>query len=137
MRGLELGISPAGFAAHLLDPHPSSVRQARRFLQHCLGQWKLPAPNDNATLVVSELSTNALRHSGTPGSDPVWLAIILYTEELICAVADPSPKPPRTTALDSHSDAGRGLHVVSALSSSWGWSPSPPPGKIVWARLPL
>ncbi|GHI04590.1 ATP-binding protein [Streptomyces cellostaticus] len=137
MRGLELGISPAGFAAHLLDPHPRSVRQARRFLQHCLSQWQLPAPVDSATLVVSELSTNALQHSRTPGSGPVWLAIILYTEELICAVADPSPKPPRTQSLAPLSEAGRGLHVIAALSSSWGWSPSPPPGKIVWARIPL
>ncbi|GAA4887323.1 hypothetical protein GCM10023237_00520 [Streptomyces coeruleoprunus] len=111
--------------------------QARRFLQRCLNQWKLPALTQNATLVVSELSTNAIRHTAKAPHSPVWLAVFLYTDELICAVSDPSPNPPHKEPLEPYADAGRGLHVVTALTSSWGWNPAPPPGKIVWASLPI
>ncbi|MEU0222423.1 ATP-binding protein, partial [Streptomyces sp. NPDC006265] len=40
---------------------------------------------------------------------------------------------PTGASLDEH---GRGLCIVDALSEEWGWAPTPPVGKTVWARLP-
>ena len=52
-------------------------------------------------------------------------------------VADTDDHPPvyapTGTSLDEH---GRGLRIVDALSEEWGWAPTLPVGKTVWARLP-
>jgi GAF domain-containing protein len=41
----------------------------------------------------------------------------------------------RDDALILPTATGRGLAVVSALASSWGWYPEPGGGKVVWAEL--
>jgi hypothetical protein len=40
---------------------------------------------------------------------------------------------------DEGGESGRGLHVVDAISESWGWTPPDRAGKAVWAmiRAPL
>jgi hypothetical protein len=52
---------------------------------------------------------------------------------VLCAVADPSPRPPEPKHPDYLAETGRGLHVISALSDRWGWTVPAETGKVVWA----
>ncbi|MEU4346994.1 ATP-binding protein [Streptomyces sp. NPDC023838] len=145
--GLERGISPAVFAAHQFRAVPRSVAESRAFVLRCLTRWRLsPHEPDNGhlahdtQLVVSELMTNALRHASPRAqclTGPFWLALHLRVSDLVCAVSDPSPAPPRLLPPPRHGEPAHGLQIVAALSSAWGWAPSPPPGKTVWTRIPL
>jgi hypothetical protein len=49
-------------------------------------------------------------------------------------VIDPSPEPPVKRPLAGDSEDGRGLHIVEALSASWGWTPRDT-GKAVYAAF--
>ncbi|PKV82749.1 ATP-binding protein [Streptomyces sp. TLI_146] len=143
--GLELGLSPAVFAAHQFDAIPISVPHSRTFLMRCLTRWRLATLNhtftDNALLIVSELTTNAVLHTQPPPPPTdhrqFWLALHMQPTAVICAVTDPSPTPPHTPAPDLWAETGRGLHLVTTLATTWGWTPTPPPGKTIWARLAL
>ena len=54
---------PNGFAACALSPSARAVGEARHFTRRTLQGWRMcPRVADDATTVVSELVTNALRH---------------------------------------------------------------------------
>ncbi|GGP77894.1 hypothetical protein GCM10010278_65300 [Streptomyces melanogenes] len=133
------------FAAHQFDAVPLSVAQSRTFLMRCLTRWRLTTSSqaftDSALLIVSELVTNAVLHAPPPpqhrGNRQIWLALHMQPTALICSITDPSPTPPHTPTHDLWAETGRGIHLVTALATNWGWTPTPPPGKTVWARLAL
>jgi hypothetical protein len=67
----------------------------------------------------------------------VRLGFRLEPAHLLLTVSDPDDRAPvlapgAGSGLEEH---GRGLHIVDALSEAWGWTPTPPAGKTVWARL--
>ncbi|CAL9343795.1 hypothetical protein SUDANB126_00333 [Streptomyces sp. enrichment culture] len=115
------------------------LARARSFTRDTLRVWSLGHRCDDAALVVTELTTNAVTHAaprcaGAPG---VRLGFRLEPAHLLLAVSDPDDHPPvhvpgTGSALEEH---GRGLCIVDALSEAWGWTPTPPAGKTVWARL--
>ncbi|MFC6882865.1 MULTISPECIES: ATP-binding protein [Actinomadura] len=133
-----------------VQPDPESVTEARHFAISRLCEWGLGALTDDLGLVVSELVTNALRHSGgvkawprpvpPPGSaDPlgsapaaIRLRLIHEAPWLLCGILDASPSAPRRKQPDYIAETGRGLHLVESFSERWGWR-SLPHGKIVWA----
>src|SRR5262249_29691122 len=91
-----------------LDPHPASARAARRFVEHALAQWHQPEAVCNvATLLASELVTNALLHARS-GMD---LAILLDDGDrgVVVEVHDHSPRRPEMRPFSSTSTSGRGL----------------------------
>ncbi|MGW5612869.1 ATP-binding protein [Streptomyces sp. NPDC003877] len=113
--------------------------RARSFTRHTLHLWSLDHCCDDTTLVITELTANAATHAaqGAPGAPEIRLGFRLDPAHLLVTVSDPDDRPPRYTpgtgsALQEH---GRGLCIVDALSEEWGWAPSPPAGKTVWARL--
>jgi hypothetical protein len=123
---------------------PETPRAAREFTRDTLQRWDLWPVYPDAAVVVSELVTNALRYglrvSGAPLSvapGPVDLTLWSRETYLICVVADPNPEPPVLRPPDSIAEAGRGLQVVQALTSSWGWTVRGGPQKVVWAALEL
>ncbi|MFI1393421.1 ATP-binding protein [Streptomyces sp. NPDC020681] len=141
-RGLDQGFKLPGFAACGLDGQLRNAPQARCFVEATLRGWALEALVPDASLVVSELVTNAVLHALDPASldapeYPVWLGIFLNPDDLVCAVTDPSSSPPCQRDADAGSLGGRGLSLVSAVSDSWQWSLTPPQGKTVWATLAL
>lgn len=87
---------------------------------------------DDVALVVSEMVTNAVRH----GRAPVVLELETADDAVVIAVDDASPLAPRRREADEQAEGGRGLLLVDLLSSEHGVRPQPP-GKTVWARLPL
>ncbi|MEO3972301.1 ATP-binding protein [Streptomyces sp. CAU 1734] len=135
-----------------------AVRGARHFTRSTLAQWNLGDRFDDVSLVVSELVTNALRHalpedaSPETRDSPVRLHLMCWPERLVCAVRDPSPERPGSSATpfdrkggsafpdpQGTAESGRGLFLVDSFSDSWGWHPLAGAlhGKVVWALFRL
>jgi anti-sigma regulatory factor (Ser/Thr protein kinase) len=124
---------------------PSAVAAARAFVRLALAKWQGGAEQgDDALLIVSELVTNAVRAVGTLEAPPRWAdlgAVDLVTvtltglaDSLVIEVRDPAPGLPTPAPEgDPSAEGGRGLHLVAALSTRWGWTPDPS-GKSVWAE---
>jgi anti-sigma regulatory factor (Ser/Thr protein kinase) len=94
-----------------------------------------PAIGD-ATLVMSELLTNAILHARPLPGARVLVAWALRERSLEVAVSDGgSVTRPRTTRPSLSSIGGRGLAIVENLSWRWGVLPSDF-GLTVWAVLP-
>jgi anti-sigma regulatory factor (Ser/Thr protein kinase) len=132
-----------------LTCEPSAVRWARRHATDILTRWQITANTvDSAELVVSELATNAARHTGTSEAPPPHgtrarvqtfvLALCLTHSRLFIEVYDEDRAPPVMKRVSDASESGRGLHLVEALSRRWGsYHPTPESGKVVWCELPL
>jgi serine/threonine-protein kinase RsbW len=90
---------------------------------------------DTAALLVTELVSNAVVHANGPS---LCLTVDeTMTNVLHVAVRDGSQGIPRhcAQAPDVHRTGGRGLFMVDALSTRWGWEPLRT-GKRVWFELP-
>ncbi|MFB6817773.1 SpoIIE family protein phosphatase [Streptomyces sp. NPDC056347] len=126
------GIPDTHVASWRLAPDPREVARARRLVRGRLREWGLRDAVEAAELMVSELVTNAVRH--TRGR-PVELRLV-RTDALLCEVRDDEPAP--ATLLDAAPDdeSGRGLRVVGALARAWGTS-STERGKTVWFEQAL
>jgi hypothetical protein len=120
-----------------------SVTMARAFAARTMRRWGASDRGEDVAAVVSELLTNALRHSlsgsrpiGTTGWRPIRLGLLHPGPCVLCAVADPSgcaPVPRHPGCLD---ETGRGLQLVESLSDQWGFCPAPDRvGKVVWAAF--
>src|SRR5687767_7941788 len=77
----------AGFEEWLyFDSDPAHVRLARSFVARTLQEWKLGTLVDDAQLVVSELASNAVLHSGSEirvtlcSDGKLWVRIELRDE---------------------------------------------------------
>ncbi|MBR8638793.1 SpoIIE family protein phosphatase [Streptomyces tuirus] len=126
------GIEPDDVAAWTLALDPAQAGRARAVVREQLHDWglaKLAAP---AELLVSELVTNAVRHSRTR---PVELRLV-RGDSLLCEVDDDDHELPTLLDTGPLDDAGRGLRVVSTLSRAWGTSRTKA-GKTVWFELTL
>ncbi|GAA3204512.1 ATP-binding protein [Streptomyces virens] len=118
---------------------PEGLARARSFTRDTLRDWSLGHRCDDATLVMTELAANAVTHAAPrcAGAPDVRLGFRLEPAHLLLTVSDPDDRAPvlapgAGSGLEEH---GRGLHIVDALSEAWGWTPTPPAGKTVWARL--
>jgi anti-sigma regulatory factor (Ser/Thr protein kinase) len=113
---------------------PENVRVVRELADLTLIGWALDFLMDPATLIVSELFTNAMKH-GTPGED-VWLLLIYEGESVAIGVWDASQEMPKMGACDLLEESGRGLYLVESLADACGaYRVRKPQGKVVWARL--
>ncbi|WP_395571846.1 ATP-binding protein [Streptomyces sp. BK79] len=95
-----------------------------------------PAPAagtaETLALVVSELTTNALRYGG----GRYTLELTATADALHAAVSDPSPAPPRERTPDLNGGTGGfGWPMVRHLTSMVTVTPGPGQGKTVHARL--
>jgi len=122
----------------VLLPHaPSSVVAARWHITSQLREAGVVSPAiGDATLVVSELLTNAILHARPLPGAQVLVAWALRERSLEVAVSDGgSMTRPRTAQPSLSSIGGRGLAIVEYLSSRWGVLASDF-GLTVWAVLP-
>lgn len=115
---------------------------AREFTSATLRSWGLADLCDDATVVVSELVTNAIRYGlpagfGAADERPIRLTLVRHGRLLVCIVADGSRREPSTRDACDAAETGRGLHVIEALSRAWGWTPLPGTGKAVWAAIAI
>ncbi len=70
------------------------------------------------------------------GGAVLRLCLLRRAGEIMLAVIDASDDAPTPRQTDWDGESGRGLQIVDALSSVWGWSPIEGHGKAVWAVLP-
>ena len=97
------------------------ARLAGAFVEGVLGPGH-PC-GDVAALLVSELFSNSLRHSGsgTPG-ETVTVAVKTLNGVIRVEVTDRSgPGVPEPRPAGSDAEDGRGLHLVTRLATRWGW----------------
>lgn len=113
-----------------LPGDPKSSAAARRFLRRTLLAWHVEALEATASLLLSELITNAVLHAGTD----IEVSITLGDGALGLEVADGSTRRPRLRRYDLDATTGRGLALVAAMSSAWGVTPTLD-GKVVWCEL--
>jgi anti-sigma regulatory factor (Ser/Thr protein kinase) len=92
---------------------------------------------DDALLVLSELATNAVLHSGSSPEEDFEVRAELVPEGLLIAVTDQghsssNPEPRHNSTLVA---GGMGLRVVEALARRWGSERGSQ--LVVWAELAL
>jgi serine/threonine-protein kinase RsbW len=121
-----------------LPAQRTSVPEARRRAGSLMHEWGADQQvRDDVELVVSELFTNALRHSD---SDKVGCELTLVGAHIRIEVTDqgggPESRTPQVQPGSVDKECGRGLFLVGALSESWGTRPDDHgPGRVVWADL--
>ncbi|GGS40086.1 hypothetical protein GCM10010270_07120 [Streptomyces violaceus] len=126
------GIEPDDVAEWRLALDPAEAGRARAVVREQLHDWGLAKLVTPAELLVSELVTNAVRHSH---ARPVELRLV-RGDALLCEVDDDDHELPTLLSSGSLDDGGRGLRVVSTLSREWGTSRTKA-GKTVWFELTL
>ena len=105
-----------------------AVAAARRFtLENVTG---ITAElTDELLVMVSELTTNSVRHTATPFT----VEIDQDPDEIYVAVTDRGPGDPAVRHPAATEESGRGLQIVGALSDAWGVRRHDhEPGKTVW-----
>ncbi|HZT66750.1 MAG TPA: ATP-binding protein [Acidimicrobiales bacterium] len=113
-------------------PEPASVTKARLFVLEALSSHTEDI-TDRAEVMVSELATNALRHTGTSFTVTVTVTVTHIRVEVSDAGAG-RPEKRSPSALET---SGRGLQIVEALSDHWEVVPAHPSGKTVLFELQL
>lgn len=126
---------------------PTAVGMSRLFVRHTLTRWHFEELTDPATLIMSELVTNAVKASGVTETEPrLWqitaehvigiqlraLEASLYIEVWDRTEGTPVKKNPTLEAT-----SGRGLLLVEEVAKRWNVYRPPVGGKVVWAELPL
>ncbi|MFE9168871.1 SpoIIE family protein phosphatase [Streptomyces kebangsaanensis] len=126
------GIEPDDVAEWRLARDPAEVGRARAAVREQLHAWGLARLADPAALMVSELVTNAVRHSH---GRPVELRLV-RGDTLLCEVEDDDHDLPTLLNAGPADESGRGLRVVSTLAREWGTSRTGT-GKTVWFEQTL
>ena len=125
-------------AAKDLPPEVASPGIARHVTKATLARWSLGEFYDDASVVVSELVTNAIRYGLSPGAGSLLrLVLVRYERQLVCMVTDPTDTAPKMQEPDWVAETGRGLHIIEAMSRAWGWTPLLGGGKAVWASFSI
>ncbi|MDQ1036963.1 anti-sigma regulatory factor (Ser/Thr protein kinase) [Streptomyces sp. V3I8] len=132
-----------------IRPDPAEVGRARRWARSRLAGSGIEADEtlaETLVLLVSELVTNAVVHTGRPAvlrlSVPAAaggptageraLGEVVATVRL--EVVDASTRAPRPRCADGGDTNGRGLALVDGLADRWGWSPEGA-GKRIWCEV--
>ncbi|MFI7392427.1 ATP-binding protein [Streptomyces tendae] len=122
-------------------PDPSEVGRARRWARSRLAGSGIRADEplaDTLVLLVSELVTNAVVHTGRSAVLRLVLpgAVTEETEEATVRleVDDASDRAPVPRCAGGEATGGRGLALVDGLADRWGWSREGT-GKRIWCEL--
>jgi anti-sigma regulatory factor (Ser/Thr protein kinase) len=106
----------------------------------------MPTRIETAELVVSELSTNAIKATGimtdspgygelTGGLNAICVSLHVIDSRAVIEVWDSSHRPPHIEDADPDDESGRGLFLVEALTTRWGFRWPESGGKVVWAEI--
>jgi anti-sigma regulatory factor (Ser/Thr protein kinase) len=107
-------------------------RTARRIVSALLAAWGLDELRFEAELLVSELVTNAFRH--TPGTAKFELELEGHSAGLRIYLADGSAIRPVVRELREDDPDGRGMQIVQATAARWG-ADDHAGGKRVWVEI--
>ncbi|MFJ8362441.1 ATP-binding protein [Streptomyces sp. NPDC093984] len=125
-----------------IRPDPAEVGRARRWARSRLAGSGIAADEplaETLILLVSELVTNAVVHTGCPAvlrllltgacDGPSDAAGTVRLE-----VADRSARPPQPRHAGGEETGGRGLELVDGLADRWGWD-AEGAGKRIWCEV--
>ncbi|MFF7202222.1 SpoIIE family protein phosphatase [Streptomyces sp. NPDC008141] len=124
-------LGPSRVASWTLPNDRTAAGAARHLAAGQLAAWGLENLVDSTKVIVSELVTNAVRHS----DGPIHVRLIRH-QVLTCEVSDTDLCSPRLRRARTGDENGRGLSLVAQLSRRWGCR-SIPNGKVVWAEEDL
>ncbi|CAD5960098.1 ATP-binding protein [Streptomyces cyaneofuscatus] len=123
-----------------VGPDPAEVGRARRWARSRLvgsGIGDDEPLAETLILLISELVTNAVVHTGCPAvlrmlfgggggaGEPGTVRV---------EVADASDRPPLQRHAEGEDTNGRGLELVDGLADRWGWQPEGA-GKQIWCEV--
>lgn len=116
-----------------LDAEPATAGEARSLVRAAIADWDVPVDPSVAELLTSEIVTNAIRYEVT---DSIRLHITCSCGHLRVYVHDSCRSAPLAADVAPDAEAGRGLLLVSLLSTTWGWFRTRT-GKAVYFTLAL
>lgn len=123
-----------------VGPDPAEVGRARRWARSRLvgsGIGDDEPLAETLILLISELVTNAVVHTGCPA---VLRMLFGSTGApgnagtVRVEVADTSCRPPQQRHAKGEDTGGRGLELVDGLADRWGWQPEGA-GKRIWCEV--
>ncbi|MFE3636878.1 ATP-binding protein [Streptomyces sp. NPDC059168] len=148
-----------------IRPDPTEVGRARRWARSRLSGLGIGADEplaETLVLLVSELVTNAVVHTGRPAvlrlslpgkapgagagpapaaagpgsgpADATGAAAPVASATVRLEVADTSSRAPVPRCAGGDATGGRGLALVDCLADRWGWHPEGS-GKSIWCEL--
>ncbi|MEX3107671.1 MULTISPECIES: ATP-binding protein [unclassified Streptomyces] len=121
-----------------IRPDPAEVGRARRWACARLAGSALAdddALAETLALIVSELVTNAVVHTGRPAVLSLCLPGEAAGEATVrLEVADGSERAPVPRCATDDATGGRGLALVDGLADRWGWA-AEGAGKRIWCEL--
>ncbi|MFE9476900.1 ATP-binding protein [Streptomyces griseofuscus] len=106
-------------------------QRLRRLVREGLAYWGHGELVESAELLLTELSTNALRYSSGPD---ISVCVCLKDGLCVIEVSNSSSGRPEVCHAGPADEGGRGLFLVDALAAAWGVSPD---GTTTWCTLPL
>jgi anti-sigma regulatory factor (Ser/Thr protein kinase) len=112
---------------------PREVAQARHFVAALLAD---DGPAEDAVLVVSELASNAVRHSRSGEYGGWFLVIVGFGDDRVRieVIDEGGDQEPVLRDVNSQEEGGRGLMLIAACAKDWGVKDRPG-GRVVWAEL--
>lgn len=90
---------------------------------------------DDAELIVSELASNAVRHSRARDGGEFRVTVDVGPGRVRIEVADPGAGPPVEIPADERDQYGRGLEIVAAFADKWGHDRAADGASVYWAEL--
>ncbi|HEY7173460.1 MAG TPA: ATP-binding protein [Micromonosporaceae bacterium] len=119
-----------------LKPDAQAPALARQYVVDICTDWGVTRVAKLASLIASELVTNAVVHARTPS----LMVLRLTKDTLDLSVRDNDPRPmhrPPPGLTGAHEgEHGRGLLILDAMADEWGCH-STADGKVVWATISI
>ncbi|MEU9609456.1 ATP-binding protein [Streptomyces sp. NPDC048057] len=121
-----------------VGPDPAEVGRARRWARSRLvgsGIQHDEPLAETLILLISELVTNAVVHTGCPAVLRVLFGSGKAEAGTVrVEVADNCARPPRRRTAEDDETNGRGLELVDGLADRWGWEREGA-GKAIWCEV--
>lgn len=120
------------------DVSPIDVTLTRQRVRRCVEQdWGVkPVIAEDVELLVSELTSNVVRHAAGTRHSMFRVHIYLTSTHVRVECVDGSHRLPQTSDVSHDDEAGRGLVLVKAVASRYGVQLRLS-GKCVWAEKDL
>ncbi|MGW0731393.1 ATP-binding protein [Streptomyces sp. NPDC002851] len=120
-------------------PDPAEVGRARRWARSRLAGSGIEVDEplaETLVLLISELVTNAVVHTGCPAVLRIHLPPVPKScpGTVRVEVADSSARAPRPRRAEGDATDGRGLALVDGLADRWGWQ-AEGAGKRIWCEV--
>jgi len=115
-----------------IPPDSASIATARRFTAAFLRNRELTDLIDTVVLLVSEVVTNAILHSGSEAE----LRLLRSGGAVRAEVRDRSSVLPAVVQYSDTATTGRGMLIVESLATAWGTEVDGK-GKVVWFSVDI